>query len=415
MSTIAEHLSRVLALTSPGAAVTLPLQDALGCVLATDARATLAVPPFSNSAMDGYLVNTVDLDSAGTAILQVSGDVAAGARACVPAPGCAIRIMTGAPLPDPVPAGLAVIPVEDTSARPGPHKLPDTINIHRYRGRAHIRPRGDNLAPGDCVARAGELVDAGMLAGLISAGVVEVEVFPRPKVTVLSSGDELVAAGVTPAEGQIPDSNRPMVAALLREAGVTEVSEAHTGDDPGEFQETFTRAVSGSDLVITTGGVSAGAFDVVKAVIGGAAEMWFGAVEMQPGKPQGAGTWKRADGGDTVVLCLPGNPVAAFVSFLIFVHPVLEKLCGLPTVAELDSRPRVTATAQVVFPDARAKDLIIPVRLSWGPGGAGAAPFTRQGRGSHFVASLNGVDGFTIVPTHGTGAAPGEPLEVYLW
>lgn len=417
MSTITEHLTRVLALITTGAPGLLPLSDALGCVLAQDCHATLAVPPFSNSAMDGYLINVADLGADGTATLGVSGDVAAGALACVPAAGYAVRIMTGAPLPDPVPEGLAVVPVEDTSARPGPQDLPAAITIHGYRGRTHIRPRGDNVSVGDRVARAGEMIDAGMLAGLISAGVTQVRVHPRPVVTVLSSGDELVAAGVAPADAQIPDSNRPMVAALLKEVGIVHVIQEHTSDDPQDFQEVFRRAVAGSDLVITTGGVSAGAFDVVKAVIGdpdSGADMWFGNVGMQPGKPQGAGLWTRADGTTATVLCLPGNPVAAFVSFLLFVGPAAQKLRGLATLPDLDSRPRITATAGVAFPDARAKDLIIPVRLSWGAGGATASPFTRQGRGSHFVASLTGVDGFTLVSPGTRGPVPGEDVMVYL-
>ncbi|NLZ58739.1 MAG: molybdopterin molybdotransferase MoeA [Corynebacterium sp.] len=418
MSTITEHLTRVLDLITPGQPVNLPLSDALGCVLAQDCHAALAVPPFSNSAMDGFLINVADLDPAGTATLEVTGDVAAGATARIPEPGCAVRIMTGAPIPDdPVPEGLAVIPVEDTSALPGPQKLTPTITITNYRGRAHIRPRGDNVAVGDRVARAGELVDASMLAGLVSAGVAEVSVHPRPTVTVLSSGDELAPAGVIPGEGQIPDSNRPMVAALLGEAGIIHVTQEHTSDDPREFSEIFTRAVTESDLVITTGGVSAGAFDVVKAVIGdtaSGADMWFGPVQMQPGKPQGAGTWARADGTSASVLCLPGNPVAAFVSFLLFIRPAVDKLRGITTVADLDSRPRVTAAAGVAFPDARTKDLIVPVRLAWGPEGATATPFTRQGRGSHFVASLNGVDGFVILAPDTPGPGPGAPLQVYL-
>lgn len=405
----------MLSLITPGAPVTLSLHEAVGTVLAADTHARLAVPPFSNSGMDGYLINTADLSAGGTATLKVSGDVPAGGGAALtPARGESVRIMTGAPVSDPVPEGLAVIPVEDTSSSPGPLDLPESIDIHAFRGRAHIRLRGENVRPGDRVARAGELIDAGTLAGLISAGVEQVSSFPRPRVAVLSSGDELVTSGTTPLPGQIPDSNRPMVAQLIREAGIKEVSELHTGDDPEEFQDVFSQVVESHDLVITTGGVSAGAFDVVKSAMGQGAAMWFGHVSMQPGKPQGAGTWARRDGSPVPVLCLPGNPVAAFVSFLMFVRAAVDKLVGLEVSPDLGSRPRITATAAVDFPDARAKDLIVPVRLSWGEAGALATPFTQGGRGSHFVASLNGVDGFAIIPPGSSGPGESEQIGVYL-
>ncbi|MBD8030552.1 molybdopterin molybdotransferase MoeA [Corynebacterium sp. Sa1YVA5] len=405
-ASITEHLTRVLSLCTPAAPVTLPVPEATGCVLAADAHAILPVPPFSNSAMDGFLVHASDLAEGSVITLPVVGDVPAGGGAITPAPGTAVRIMTGAAIADP--HGLVVIPVEDTSADPGPQDLPETVTISSYRGRAHIRPRGDNVNTGDVLAGAGDTVDAGLLAGLISAGVREVSVFPAPAVTVLSSGDELVDARYTPTTGQIPDSNRPMVAQLLRELGITHVTELHTGDDPADFTAALREAVDHSHLIITTGGVAAGAFDVVKTVMS-AGDMWFGHVDMQPGKTQGAGSWAGVP-----VLCLPGNPVAAYVSFLMFVTPAIARLRGRDTPADLDSRPRVTATACAPFPSARAKNLIVPVRLTWDANGAGASPFTRAGRGSHFAASLNGVGGFVLIPPGGTGPQAGGKVTVYL-
>lgn len=414
---IIEHIRHVLSVITPDPPVVLPLGEAIGCVLATDLHARRAVPPFSNSGMDGFLIHEADLSADGPTTLPVGGDVPAGGSALTPAPGTAVRIMTGAPVADPIIPGLVVIPVEDTSAQPGPHDLPELITINSYHGRSHIRPRGDNMEVGDRVAEAGELIDAGMLAGLISAGVAEVTVFPRPTVSVLSSGDELIDAHTTPQPGQIPDSNKPMVAALLRESGIDEVLELHAGDDPREFSATFLDAVENSNLVITTGGVSAGAFDVVKEVINAGdtgSDMWFGHIAMQPGKPQGVGTWTRTDGSTAAVLCLPGNPVAAFVSFLLFVQPAIRKLRGWATDAELSTRPRITASAGADFPDARGRDLVIPVRLAWNASGATAIPFTSRGRGSHFVASLNGINGFTVIPTGGTGPRRGADILVYL-
>ena len=405
-ASITDHLTRVLSLCAPAPPVTLPIVEATGCVLANDVHAVLPVPPFSNSAMDGFLIHASDLADGSGIALPVVGDVPAGGEAIMPTPGTAVRIMTGAPIADP--HGLVVIPVEDTSAEPGPQDLPEAVTITTYRRRSHIRRRGENVDTGDVIARAGDTVDAGLLAALISAGVPEVSVFHTPAVTVLSSGDELVDAHSPLTAGQIPDSNRPMVVQLLRELGIDRITELHTGDDPADFTAALHEAAKHSDLILTTGGVAAGAFDVVKTVMS-TGDMWFGHVDMQPGKTQGAGIWAGMP-----VLCLPGNPVAAYVSFLMFVIPAISKLRGRDTPAGLDRRPRVSATASAPFPTAKAKNLVVPVRLAWDADGARASPFTRTGRGSHFAASLSGIGGFVLIPPGDTGPQPGEKVTVYL-
>ncbi|AGF72224.1 gephyrin-like molybdotransferase Glp [Corynebacterium halotolerans] len=406
---IDEHLAAVLSLSRTTAPVTLPSVAALGSVLAADAVATLAVPPFSNSAMDGFLLHAADLNGAGPWTLPVAGDVPAGSTAVEVPRGAAVRIMTGAPVGDPVDPGLIVVPVEQTTTPPGPGVLPAEVTVREVTpGRAHIRRAGANTSPGDVVARAGTRVDAGTLAALVSAGVDSVSTHPPVRVAVISSGDELVEPGVTPGPGQIPDSNGLMLAALLTEAGVSDVSRAHAGDVDGGFAEELSRACTDNDLVITSGGVSAGAFDVVREVTG-AGDMWFGHVAQKPGAPQGLGVWE-----DTPLVCLPGNPVAAFVSFHLYVAPLVRALAGHPAPASQLARPHVTAVAEREFPVPRDRAIIVPVRLDWSTGRAVATPFARRGVGSHLVASLVATDGLAVIAPDAPAPAAGDPVTVVL-
>lgn len=410
---IDEHLTAVLALARPAPVpVTAPVAGSRGRVLAAAATAALAVPPFSNSAMDGFLVRDEDLPGDGPWILPVAGDVPAGARAVAVPPGAAVRVMTGAPVGDPVADGLRVIPVEDTSVPPGPVPLPAEVTVHRVQpGRRHIRAAGENISPGDVVVPVGTRIDAGTIAALISAGVDAVRVHPLPRVAVISSGDELVDAGVRPGPGQIPDSNRPMLAALLAEKGVVDVTTAHVDDHAdadGGLAAELARAARDHDLVITTGGVSVGAFDVVREVTSGG-DMWFGSVAQKPGGPQGAGTWEG-----TPLVCLPGNPVAAWVSFHLYVSPLLAALSGSGVAPSLWARPHLNAAAGRDFPMARGRTALVPVRLDWSAGGAVAEPFTPRGTGSHLVASLAGVDGIAVLDPGVPGLTAGQPVPVLL-
>ncbi len=404
---IDDHLTAVLSLARPATPVTLPVATSLGAVLAADAVATLPVPPFSNSAMDGFLLHSGDLPGNGPWTLPVAGDVPAGANAVSVPAGTAVRIMTGAPVGDPVAEGLRVIPVEDTSVPPGPVALPDEVTVNHLRPqRTHIRPAGEDTSPGDVVVPAGTRIAAGTVAALISAGVDEVSAHPRPKVAVIASGDELVEAGVVPGVGQIPDSNRPMLASLLTEEGVTEVSAWHVRDSGGEFAAMLSRAAREHDLVITSGGVSAGAFDVVREVTSGA-DVWFGPVAQKPGGPQGLGVWEN-----TPLVCLPGNPVAAYVSFHLYVAPLVEALSGMPVTPQLWARPHLTALADGDFPAPRGRTTLVPVRLTWSADGPCARPFTRRGTGSHLVASLAETNGIAVLSPDAPPPTAGQPVRV---
>ncbi|QGU04352.1 molybdopterin molybdotransferase MoeA [Corynebacterium comes] len=409
MRSITEHLAAVLALAAPGEAVGVDARDALGLVLAGDAIAILPVPPFSNSAMDGFIVRSADLTGTGPWTLPVAGDLPAGAPALDVPVGRALRIMTGAPVGEPH-DHLRVIPVEDTDVPPGPAPLPPSVTIRSVRAeRAHIRAVGENISPGEVVVPAGTRIDAGAIAALISAGVRQVSVHPRPRVAVISSGDELVEPGMTPGPGQLPDSNRPMIAALCAEQGLA-VTEVHSGDRPLNFQVMLDRLCATHELVITTGGVSVGAFDVVREVTAGDG-MWFGSVAQRPGAPQGLGTRGRA-----VLMCLPGNPVAAFVSWSLYVPPLLAALAGGSPGRGLWERPHVRALVAegITLPASPDRAFLAPVHLDWSGGQPVAAPFNRRSTGSHLVASLAGTDGVAVIEPGSGKRCAGDTVGVLL-
>ncbi|AKK10885.1 molybdopterin molybdotransferase MoeA [Corynebacterium uterequi] len=375
MDTIDDHLARVLATVGPA----LPARrhrtvDAAGLVLATDASAVLAVPPFANSAMDGFLVH--DTTQAGD-VLTVVADVPAGSPPRSAAPGQAVRIMTGAPVPEDH-RRQRVIPVELTDIPPGPQPTPATVTIRDLPGdRTHIRDRGDNIPAGHPLLRAGQRLDAGRIAAAVAAGIDTVLAHPAPRVRIIATGDELAPPGAPLGPGQIPNSNLPMLAQLAADAGAAHVQTDHRPDDPTQFLE----ATSNADLLITSGGISAGAFDPVRAALSDTC--WFGEVAQRPGAPQGTGRY-----GATPVVCLPGNPVAAFVSFHLYAAPAIRALAGrdprhqilhLRAEGEVRRRPHHTT--------------IIPCIVNLSDGTA------RLGDGaSHRVASLGGTTGLALIP-----------------
>ena len=402
--TMDEHLQAALALVAPlqhtAQVSTRDLNDHHGIVVARDVMSAAAIPPFTNSAMDGFLVRSTDLAGDGPWTFPVSGDIPAGSPP-VPVPaGHAVRIMTGAPVPeDPDTKGdeLYVIPIENTDARND--VMPTTVTVKDYTPhRAHIRYRGEHVQPGDVVTHAGTRIDAGVIATLISAGVEQVELYPRPTVCVITSGDEV---GDARNAWGIPNSNGPMLVAAAHASGAVP-THRHVRDDAAAVHAAIDTAASEFDLVVTVGGVSAGAYDVVRAV-GGTADMWFGPVDIQPGKPQGLGTWNG-----TPVMCLPGNPVAAYVSFFLFVVPVLHTLAGMPAPHSVWDRPHVSAFVSDDFPQPGPRTRFIPVQLTWGEHGA-TATLPHGGTGSHMVATLAGVHGLAVLPAE---SEPHDPTSV---
>jgi molybdopterin molybdotransferase len=317
------------------APVAVALAQAQGLVLADDVVAQLALPVFDNSAMDGYAVRAEETSGAtpeDPVILPVAEDIPAGRTdELTLQPKTAHRIMTGAP----VPAGTtAVVPVEDTDGGM------QSVAIHKPRPPgAHIRRAGEDVAPGTTVLRKGQVVTAAVLGLAAALGMAELQVIPRQRVLVISTGSEVVPPGIPLRPGQIYESNSIMLAGAVRDAGAEVIAVATAEDDVAQFSALLDRYAADADLIITSGGVSAGAYEVVKDAFGrdGDQGVEFVKVAMQPGMPQGIGRVAGA-----TIVTLPGNPVSALVSFEVFIRPALRKAMGLPD-PERPHRPAVLA------------------------------------------------------------------------
>jgi molybdopterin molybdotransferase len=350
MRTVEEHQRVVAGLISRRPAVTVPISETLGLVLADDVVAPLSLPGFDNSAMDGYAVVAEDISDATAeqpVLLPVAEDIPAGRTDQLTLiPGTAHRIMTGAPLPA---GATAVVPVESTNA------ATDTVEIRASAKQGqHIRRAGEDVTAGTTVLRAGQVVTPAALGLAAALGLGELSVIPRQRVLVMSTGSELVAPGTPLQPGQIYESNAVMLAAALRDAGAEVVAAPTTGDDVDAFRDALTRHRSDADLIITTGGVSAGAYEVVKDALGAGrpatsglgGEVEFVKVAMQPGMPQGSGV---VDG--TPIITFPGNPVSALVSFEVFLRSPLRAAMGLPN----PDRPRRSAVLTEDLKSPRGK------------------------------------------------------------
>ena len=378
--------------------------DAAGRILAGAVTARFAVPPFTNSAMDGYAVRAAEA-TAVPVRLPVAGDAPAGAAPRELPPGTAMRIMTGAP----VPLGAdAVVPVELTDQHPGAAPLPAEVEIRRApEPGANIRRAGEDVEVGEVVLAAGTALDATAIAAAISVGHGEVEVARRPRVAVLSTGDELVAAGADAlAPGRIPDSNGPMLAQLVRDAGGDPVCVRASTDAVDEFWRSL-RTAGEVDLVVTTGGVSAGAFEVVRQALGPRG-VEFVKVAMQPGKPQGFGT-VELDGREVPVLCLPGNPMSVFVSFHTFVVPVLDRMRSFRRAPiSLEAR----AAHEWTSPEGRAQ--IAPAVVTASSTGLQVGLPNPRGAKSHYIGTLHRANALVTVPLEVRQVRVGDRLAVRL-
>lgn len=393
MRSVDEHRRIVAALLPRAQSVVVALAQAQGRPLAADLVAPRSLPPFDNSAMDGYAVRAADVAAASAAApvtLPVSADIPAG-RVDVPplAPGTAHRIMTGAPLH----AGAdAIVQVEHTDA--GPERV--AISVPAPAGR-HIRRAGEDVRAGDVVLPAGAMLGAAQLGLLAALGFPEIEVGAPLRVLVLSTGSELVEPGKPLRHGQIHESNGLMLAAAVRAAGASAEQRHFVSDDEGEFLAAL--ADCEADLVITSGGVSAGAYEVVKDSLAGRG-VEFAKVAMQPGMPQGAGRYEG-----TPVLTLPGNPVSAMVSFEVFIRPALRAAMGYAAA----DRPRVRAPLGESLTSPAGKRQFRRGALDRASGSV----VTLGPPGSHHLRWMAASDCLLELPEDVTELAAGTPVLVW--
>ncbi|MEU0147318.1 gephyrin-like molybdotransferase Glp [Streptomyces sp. NPDC006288] len=425
-----EHLDDILAAVRPLEPIELQLPDAQGCVLVEDVVVEVALPPFDNSSMDGYAVRISDVEGASEefpAVLTVIGDVAAGdvglADGRSVGPGEAARIMTGAPLP----AGAeAVVPVEWTDGGTGggpavsmrahsdaPEGASGEVRIHRpVKPRAHVRAKGSDVRPGDVALRAGAVVGPPQIGLLAAIGRSTVRVRPRPRVVVLSTGSELAQPGEELTGGRIYDSNSFALTAAARDAGAIAYRVPAVADDAETLRATIEDQLIRADIVVTTGGVSVGAYDVVKEAlssVGDADEVGGGVdfrkLAMQPGKPQGFGSIGPEH---TPLLALPGNPVSSYVSFELFVRPAILTLMGLKDVHRPKVRAALSVDEALSSPAGRRQFL----RGTYDAEAGTVTPV--GGPGSHLIAALAQADALIVLPEDVTSAEPGADTEVIL-
>ncbi|MGW7204763.1 molybdotransferase-like divisome protein Glp [Streptomyces sp. NPDC054837] len=420
-----EHLEDILATVRPLEPIELQLLDAQGCVLVEDVTVPVSLPPFDNSSMDGYAVRVADVAGASEefpAVLDVVGDVAAGqAELLHVGPGQAARIMTGAPLP---PGAETVVPVEWTDGGLGegpatgmraralaPEGAEGHVHVHRpAEARAHVRAKGSDVKAGDRALEAGTVLGPPQIALLAAIGRGTVRVRPRPRVVVMSTGSELVQPDEQLGNGQIYDSNSFALTAAARDAGAIAYRVGAVADDAETLRDTIEDQLVRADLMVTTGGVSVGAYDVVKEALSSVGDedeagsgIDFRKLAMQPGKPQGFGSI----GPDhTPLLALPGNPVSSYVSFELFVRPAIRALMGLEDV----HRPRVTAnlTAGKALTSPKGRRQFLRGTYSDGT----VTPV--GGAGSHLVAALAHADALIVVPEDVESVEPGTEVEVVL-
>ena len=388
---VEDHLNRVLDGIHPLATEQTTLVNALGRTLAEAVRSVTDIPLFDNSSMDGYAVHRSDLLDASRehpVVLPVVAELAAGTMEMLRiAEGSVARIMTGAPIP----AGAdAVVPLEHTDQ--GVHR----VAVHRAPApAAYIRRAGDDIHANDEVLVPETILRERHLAAAASAGHAELVVNGRPRVAVISTGNELVEPGEPLQPGQIPDSNSILLQAAVQQAGGTPIPVEIVPDAVGRLADTLDRYANHVDAFLISGGVSLGAYDVVKGLLA-PHNVWFGAVRMQPGKPQGFGHWLNG----VPIFALPGNPVSALVSFEVFVRPALRKLQGLQNL----SRPLAEGIAAAGWdcPPARRQYMpivVLPAKDTEYSEGERlrVRPATTRGSGSHLVASLAAADGFAVV------------------
>ncbi len=402
MTSVEEHAQHIRTLCAAAVRLTaeaneLPLAEALGRVTASVVRSPIDLPLFRNSQMDGYAVRSVDLAQIPVS-LPVVGDIPAGpASPPALAPGTAVRIMTGAVVPE---GADCVVPVEDVELEPGGGADPlDGASVRILAGRASgdfVRDRASDLAAGSELLPAEQVLGARHLAALAAAGITTVPVRRRVRVAVISTGAELVAPGESPRPGQIFDSNLTALSAAVTETGAELVLAERSSDESAVFRDILDRATALADLVITSGGISEGAYEVVRETIGplGAS---MGHIAMQPGGPQATAMVNGVP-----VLCFPGNPVSTQVSFAIFARPLLLEAAGRG--GGVTAERRLTADLRSIA----GKRQFLRGRLA-----DGNTVELVSGPSSHLVAAMARADVLVDIPAEVTELSADESVRVW--
>ncbi|MDN4171605.1 molybdopterin molybdotransferase MoeA [Nocardioides sp. SOB77] len=396
---VEQHLEQVLAAIEPLSAHPQPLMEALGLAAAEDVVAGVQLPGFDNSAMDGYAVRRADVATAtaeSPVHLPVVGEIGAGQSTglLALAPGTAAKIMTGAPVPS---GADCVVPYEWTDRGVAQVRVERAPEVGQ-----HVRLAGEDVAVGDLLVEAGTVLGPRHLGLLASVGRSTVVSRPRPRVVVLSTGSELRDPGQPLGTDSIYDGNSFLLAASARRAGAIAYRVGIVPDEPRAFLDALEDQLVRADVVVTSGGVSQGDFDVVKEALRPHG-VWFGPVAMQPGKPQGFGFV----GEDRVpIFTLPGNPVSSYISFETFVLPALRKLMGLRPHA----RPQVRARLTHAVTSPAGKRQFLRGELDGSGSVLQVAPV--GGPGSHLIGDLAASDCLIVVPEDVTALAAGDPVSV---
>ncbi|MDQ1625374.1 MAG: molybdopterin molybdotransferase [Actinomycetota bacterium] len=399
MKSVDEHLNDLLAGIEPLAPLDLQLLDAHGCILADTVQAEGDLPAFDNSSMDGYAVRLADVASATESApvkLPVVGDIAAGSQSAYSVqPGLSTRIMTGAPIP----AGAeAVVPIEWTD-----QGIASVTIRQAPKPGENVRRQGEDVKAGEVVLEAGTRLGPGQIGLLAAVGRDRVRVRPRPRVVIISTGSELVEPGQVTGSGQIHESNSYILTTAAREAGATVFRVGIVPDEQRKLSDTLEDQLIRADLVLTSGGVSVGAYDVVKEVLSRLGTVQFEQVAMQPGKPQGFGT---IGPDSTPIITLPGNPVSSYVSFEVFVRPVIRRMLGVEPLG----RPIVRAAATEGFDSPAGRRQFARAWLTVEGGRYVVRPV--GGPGSHLVGDLAQANCFIVVPENVTRVDEGGAVEV---
>lgn len=399
LSTVDEHVERIVESLEPLHPYDQPLLEALGLPVCENISAPMDLPGFDNSAMDGYAVYFSDVATASQdhpVHLPVVGEMAAGqTKLFALSPGTAVRIMTGAPVPH---GADAVVPVEWTDGGVA------SVRITKAPQRdQHVRHKGEDVQVGDVLLEDGSILGPRQLGLLASVGRSQVRSRPRPRIVILSTGAELREPGTALGHDSVYDANSYMLAAAARTAGAIVYRVGIVSDDPNDFRDALSDQLVRADLVVTSGGVSKGAYDVVKEVLSELGTVSFGEVAMQPGKPQGFGFVGEDS---TPIITLPGNPVSSYVSFEVFVVPAIRRMMGrLPY-----RRPMVRALCRQGFPSIPGRQQYVRAQFEIDGKGAHVAPV--GGHGSHLVGDLAEANSLIVVPPEVTSVAGGEQVQV---